>query len=54
MIVFLLFILLLVIALTQPWVDVYKDYREIKHIVLWYTDFITGERKFINITGSQK
>ena len=34
----------------NPWIDIYKDYRGEKHIVLWYND-LKGERKFIDLLG---
>ena len=45
--------LLILIAYARPWIDIYKDYRGVKHIVLWYNNF-KGERAFINIVGDQK
>lgn len=48
-------LLLILITYTRPWIDVYEDYRGIKHIVLWYSDF-KGERrcKFIEIGDQEK
>lgn len=54
MIALIIFIFLYIIMiLSNPWIDKYKDYYGNKHIVLWYTD-IFGERRFINLIGSQK
>ena len=41
------------LSYTHPWIDVFKDFRGVKHIVLWYTNY-KGERKFINLTGDQQ
>lgn len=35
----------------EPFIDIFEDYRGESHIVLWYNS--KGERKFINIVGSQ-
>ena len=51
--IIILVIILLVLAFTNPGIDSYTDYRGIKRIILWYTTF-KGERKFINILGSQE
>lgn len=53
MIWIVLLLLWVIITYTHPWIDSYTDYRGIKYIVLWYTSF-KGERKFINILGSQE
>jgi hypothetical protein len=44
---------MLVIIYTRPWIDIYNDYRGVKHITLWYTN-LKNERVFINLTGSQE
>lgn len=49
----ILAIILIVFLYTHPWIDSYKDYRGIKHTVLWYTNF-KGDRKFIYLTGGQE
>ena len=49
-IIILLFALCLYLFL--PYIDSYTDYRGKKHIVIWYT--FNGERKFINLIGSQE
>lgn len=46
-------LIILLIFYFRPWIDIYTDYKEIKHIVLWYTNF-KGKRMFINLIGSQK
>lgn len=51
--IWILLLLLIAMFYFQPWVDCYKDYRNKKHIVLWYTD-IFGKRNFINIVGNQE
>lgn len=43
----------MIITYTHPWIDYYTDYRGIKHLVLWFTN-VKGERKFINLIGSQE
>ena len=53
MTIIITFIIYAIIVWTHPWIDSFKDYRGIKHILLWYTDF-KGERKFINLIGSQE
>ena len=50
--IWILLFLLLAMFYFQPWVDYYIDYREKKHIVLWYNS-IFGKRNFINIIGNQ-
>jgi len=52
MIILFIFILLIIFVYTNPWIDKYTDYRNEKHLVFWYTNY-KGERKFINIVGSQ-
>lgn len=49
----IIMILYAIIGYIHPWIDNFSDYRGEKHIILWYTNF-KGERKFINITGSQQ
>ena len=55
MIWIILLLIWVIITYTHPWIDVYKDYRGIKHTTLWYTNFM-GERKFIiiNLPGDQE
>ena len=48
MIIVLIFILYAIIVWTHPWFDFYDDYRGIKHIMLWYTNY-KGIRKYIQI-----
>lgn len=43
-------IILFLIFYLRPWIDIYTDYRGIKHIILWYTN-LKGERNYINIGG---
>jgi hypothetical protein len=49
----ILIILWIVLTYTHPWIDSYTDYRGEKHTILWYTSY-KGERKFINLVGSQQ
>ena len=49
----ILFLIILLFIIFQPWVDVYNDSNGINHIVLWYTN-LKGKRMFINLIGSQK
>jgi hypothetical protein len=51
--ILLILILCIIISYTHPWIDVFKDFRGVKHIVLWYTNY-KGERKFINLSGDQQ
>lgn len=53
MIWIILLLIWAILAYTHPWIDVFKDYRGTKHIVLWYTNF-KGERVFINLKGGQE
>jgi len=53
MILIILLIFCVVITYTHPWIDIFTDYRGIQHIIFWYTNF-KGERKFINLLGSQE
>ena len=46
-------LIILLIFYFRPWIDIYTDYKGIKHIVLWYTN-LKGKRMFINLIGSQK
>lgn len=48
----IIIILLLTLWFFCPRIDYYKDYRDIKHIVLWYNWF--KERKFIHYEWSDK
>lgn len=41
-----------IIIYTHPWIDVYKDFRGKRHIVIWYTNF-KEERKFVEIGGQE-
>lgn len=47
------FILYGIIVYMHPWFDYYSDYREQKHLVLWYTN-LKGKRVFINLIGNQQ
>lgn len=52
----MIWILLLIIIMLfyfQPWVDVYTDYRNQEHIVLWYTN-LKGTRSYLNIVGNRE
>ena len=49
----ILLLIFLCVFYTRPWIDRYKDYRGIEHIVLWYTNH-KGERKFISLVGGQE
>ena len=40
-----------IIVYTHPWFDFYTDYRGVKHLVLWYTNY-KAERVFINLIGN--
>lgn len=51
--ILLILILYVIISYTHPWIDIFKDFRGVKHTVLWYTNY-KGERKFINLTGDQQ
>lgn len=51
--IIVLLLIILVIGYTHPWVDIYKDYRGVQHVTLWYSNY-KGERKFINLIGDQK
>jgi len=53
LLIFIIFIICMVVAIMRPWIDSYTDYRGIKHVVLWYSNF-KDERKFINLVGSQE
>ncbi len=44
----IIFILILLYLQFLPTIDYYKDYRNKKHILLWYYDFYR-ERKYIVI-----
>lgn len=44
----IIFILILLYLQFLPTVDYYKDYRNKKHVLLWYYDFYR-ERKYIVI-----
>ena len=46
-------LLIFCVVITYPWIDIFTDYRGIQHIIFWYTNF-KGERKFINLLGSQE
>jgi len=49
---YLILILILVVLLVlQPYLDIYSDYKNETHIILWYNSF-TGKRKYFNIKGS--
>ena len=54
MIIFIIILIILytIIVYLHPWIDSYTDYRNIKHVVLWYTNF-RGERKYYDLIGSQ-
>lgn len=45
MTIFIILLIVLLIAFTRPWIDFNKG------IILWYTNFITGERKYVKIGG---
>lgn len=51
--IWILILLIIIICYTHPWIDKYKDYRGVKHIVLWYTN-LKGERVFVNLQGDQE
>lgn len=51
--ILLILILYIIISYTHPWIDIFKDFRGVKHTVLWYTNY-KGERKFINLIGDQQ
>lgn len=50
--IWLIIIIAIVFMYTRPWLDIYTDYRGVKHKILWFTDF-KGNRKFIDFGGSQ-
>jgi len=54
MIFFIIFLILLLLVFASPWIDIFTDYRGIKHIILWYTNMVTGERKFIDLIGGDQ
>lgn len=46
---YLILILILVVLLVlQPYLDIYTDYKNETHIIVWYNSF-TGKRKFLKI-----
>ena len=45
MIIIILLIIFLLLFLISPYVDIYRDYRGVLHVVLWYNDF-NGNRIF--------
>lgn len=49
MIIIIILIGLLVFHL-RPWIDICKNYKGEKYILLWYTNF-KGERNYIRIGG---
>ena len=49
----ILLILVAIITYSHPWIDVFTDYRGVKHRVLWYTN-LKGERVFINLIGGDQ
>jgi hypothetical protein len=51
-IIIFLIIIVVLMYVYSPYLDIFKDYRGELHIILWYDDS-KGERKFINILGSQ-
>jgi hypothetical protein len=51
--ILILLLIIIVIGYTHPWIDVYTDYRGVRHITLWYSNY-RGERKFINLIGGQE
>lgn len=51
MIIFLL-ILLALFIIYSPYLDIYKDYRDKYHIILWYNSYKKDKkREYINIIG---
>lgn len=49
----LLIVIFIISIYTRPYLDIFEDYRGEHHIILWYNNF-KGERKYINIRGSQQ
>lgn len=50
MMLIILLIIFFIILYIRPWIDFYKDYRGIQHVILWYDNY-KGERKYINLIG---
>jgi len=50
MTIIILLIIFFITLYIRPWIDIYKDYRGIQHITLWYNNH-KGERKYINLIG---
>lgn len=53
MIYFLMIIIFLISIYTiyEPYIDIFKDYRNEYHVILWYNQ--GNKRKFINLIGDQ-
>lgn len=52
MIFLILVIIVYLFWIYDPFIDFFRDYRGKYHIILWYNSN-SGERKYINIVGSQ-
>lgn len=49
MIYIIILIIFIFLMFTSPYIDYYKDKDGTKHLIIWYTNVITDERKFYKI-----
>ena len=52
LLIILTILLVVIYKVYDPYIDIFDDYREEYHIILWYNH--KGKRKFINIVGNQQ
>lgn len=44
-----LIILLIILYFINPYIDMFRDYRGKKHMIIWYNNIITNERKYYQL-----
>lgn len=52
LLIIIIIVLGLILLIFNPYIDIFKDYREKYHMIFWYS--YKGKRKYISIIGSQQ
>ena len=45
-------LIFLILILSSPYIDIYRDFEDKLHIIIWYTNH-NNERKHFNLIGGQ-
>ena len=48
MIIIIILLIVIILLIINPRIDIFKDYRDKRHLILWYNNIFNKKREFIN------